>query len=1036
MEQCWNGRAGERKRKIPEKTRRPAASSGTIPTRENDVEGEQTNRSLPWHASTISDTEQCWNGRAGERKRKIPEKTRRPAASSGTIPTRENDVEGEQTNRSLPWHASTISDTEQCWNGRAGERKRKIPEKTRRPAASSGTIPTRENDVEGEQTNRSLPWHASTISDTEQCWNGRAGERKRKIPEKTRRPAASSGTIPTRENDVEGEQTNRSLPWHASTISDTEQCWNGRAGERKRKIPEKTRRPAASSGTIPTRENDVEGEQTNRSLPWHASTISERVRSSAGMEGLEKENGRSLRKPADQLHRPARFPHVRMMWKASRLTARYHGTLQLLVSDWLSDLGEYGAVLEWRAGERKRKIPEKTRRPTASSGTIPTRENDVEGEQTNRSLPWHASTISERVRSSAGMEGLEKENGRSLRKPADQLHRPARFPHVRMMWKASRLTARYHGTLQLLASTEQCWNGRAGERKRKIPEKTRRPAASSGTIPTRENDVEGEQTNRSLPWHASTISDTEQCWNGRAGERKRKIPEKTRRPAASSGTILNVRMMWKASRLTARYHGTLQLLASTEQCWNGRAGERKRKIPEKTRNQLHRPARFPHVRMMWKASRLTARYHGTLQLLASTEQCWNGRAGERKRKIPEKTRRQLHRPARFPHASTEQCWNGRAGERKRKIPEKTRRPAASSGTIPTRENDVEGEQTNRSLPWHASTISDMEQCWNGRAGERKRKIPEKTRRPAASSGTIPTRENDVEGEQTNRSLPWHASTISDTEQCWNGRAGERKRKIPEKTRRPAASSGTIPTRENDVEGEQTNRSLPWHASTISDTEQCWNGRAGERKRKIPEKTRRPAASSGTIPTREMMWKASRLTARYHGTLQLLASMEQCWNGRAGERKRKIPEKTRRPAASSGTIPTRENDVEGEQTNRSLPWHASTISDTEQCWNGRAGERKRKIPEKTRRPAASSGTIPTRENDVEGEQTNRSLPWHASTISDTEQCWNGRAGERKRKIPEKTRRPAASSGTIPTRENDVEGEQTNRSLPWHASTISE
>ncbi|KAJ8868364.1 hypothetical protein PR048_029880 [Dryococelus australis] len=220
MEQCWNGRAGERKRKIPEKTRRPAASSGTIPTRENDVEGEQTNRSLPWHASTISDTEQCWNGRAGERKRKIPEKTRRPAASSGTIPTRENDVEGEQTNRSLPWHASTISDTEQCWNGRAGERKRKIPEKTRRPAASSGTIPTRENDVEGEQTNRSLSWHASTIS-TRHCSSARMNARvEREIPEKTHRPTASepAGNW-TRFALVGGEQSNRSATMAPAHVS-------------------------------------------------------------------------------------------------------------------------------------------------------------------------------------------------------------------------------------------------------------------------------------------------------------------------------------------------------------------------------------------------------------------------------------------------------------------------------------------------------------------------------------------------------------------------------------------------------------------------------------------------------------------------------------------------------------------------------------------------------------------------------------------------------------------------------------------------
>ncbi|KAJ8888040.1 hypothetical protein PR048_007525 [Dryococelus australis] len=65
------------------------------------------------------------------------------------------------------------------------------------------------------------------------------------------------------------------------------------------------------------------------------------------------------------------------------------------------DLGEYGAAPELKGGG-KREIPEKTRRPTASSGRIPTCENPgvtrrevgtrialVRGQQANRSGKWY-----------------------------------------------------------------------------------------------------------------------------------------------------------------------------------------------------------------------------------------------------------------------------------------------------------------------------------------------------------------------------------------------------------------------------------------------------------------------------------------------------------------------------------------------------------------------------------------------------------------------------------------------------------------------
>ncbi|KAJ8870422.1 hypothetical protein PR048_029444 [Dryococelus australis] len=85
-----------------------------------------------------------------------------------------------------------------------------------------------------------------------------------------------------------------------------------------------------------------------------------------------------------------------------------------------------------------------------------------------------------------------------------------------------------------------------------------------------------------------------------------------------------------------------------------------------------------------------------------------------------------------------------------------------------------------------------------------------------------------------------------------------------------------------------------------------NARLG--KLEILEETHRPAAceNPGVDPAR-------------NGTRFALVSSA----GLKGREKREIPEKTRRPAASSGTIPTRENPgvarpgIEGgEQSNRS------------------------------------------------------------------------------------------------------------------------
>ncbi|KAJ8879204.1 hypothetical protein PR048_019810 [Dryococelus australis] len=109
---------------------------------------------------------------------------------------------------------------------------------------------------------------------------------------------------------------------------------------------------------------------------------------------------------------------------------------------------------------------------------------------------------------------------------------------------------------------------------------------------------------------------------------------------------------------------------------------------------------------------------------------------------------------------------------------------------------------------------------------------------------------------------------------------------------------------------------------------------GRGKREIPEKTRRPTASSGTITTCENpgiepgspWWQPSVLIAQppgprrtedrqrvkrsgrhlikaRFGALRRVAEMGMEWRGNG-----RSPRKTRRPAATSGTIPTCENPM--------------------------------------------------------------------------------------------------------------------------------
>ncbi|KAJ8876053.1 hypothetical protein PR048_023961 [Dryococelus australis] len=102
------------------------------------------------------------------------------------------------------------------------------------------------------------------------------------------------------------------------------------------------------------------------------------------------------------------------------------------------------------------------------------------------------------------------------------------------------------------------------------------------------------------------------------------------------------------------------------------------------------------------------------------------------------------------------------------------------------------------------------------------------------------------------------------------------------------------------------------------------GMQGWVNREIPEKTRRPAASTGMIITYENPGATPRIEPDSPGEV----SMEQRRNKGTGG-KREIPEKTRLPAVSSGTISTCENPGATPPGNEpgSPRWEASGLTTT-------------------------------------------------------------------------------------------------------------
>ncbi|KAJ8873898.1 hypothetical protein PR048_024734 [Dryococelus australis] len=182
-------------------------------------------------------------------------------------------------------------------------------------------------------------------------------------------------------------------------------------GAGKREIPEKTRRPTASSGTIPTCENPVTrpGFEPVRLLSFHQGGVRLPACSppdfpmckSCPMMSLviRFSQGSPVSPPLHSATTPysSRFTLISSQLQHCVISTTRAGCHRWILSDPvamatcmrickqlrvtpsppLHPLVQLNMELRWNEGVGKRKSPEKTRQPTASSGTIPTCESPV-----------------------------------------------------------------------------------------------------------------------------------------------------------------------------------------------------------------------------------------------------------------------------------------------------------------------------------------------------------------------------------------------------------------------------------------------------------------------------------------------------------------------------------------------------------------------------------------------------------------------------------------------------------------------------------
>ncbi|KAJ8872131.1 hypothetical protein PR048_025733 [Dryococelus australis] len=214
--------------------------------------------------------------------------------------------------------------------------------------------------------------------------------REREIPEKTRRPTASSGTIPTCENPVAWPDIEHVSPWWEASVLTAQPpsplSWYRDGGNAA---------VTQDSGAQPMSGHFSTGEETigrrcygrREGVPisclclvlCKSSCLSlslgkaEPIWSSAGIVSAG-ETGDSRENPDNQRRRTAQFPRTKFQERPIVNRTRDLRCSQHRGEPERVKRSEYGAAPECKGGG-KREIPEKTHRPVASSGTMTTCEN-------------------------------------------------------------------------------------------------------------------------------------------------------------------------------------------------------------------------------------------------------------------------------------------------------------------------------------------------------------------------------------------------------------------------------------------------------------------------------------------------------------------------------------------------------------------------------------------------------------------------------------------------------------------------------------
>ncbi|KAJ8882745.1 hypothetical protein PR048_014558 [Dryococelus australis] len=159
---------------------------------------------------------------------------------------------------------------------------------------------------------------------------------------------------------------------------------------------------------------------------------------------------------------------------------------------------EYGAVPEWGGGG-KREIPEKTCRSRASSGTIPTCESPVTGSGIEPGWPCRIVVSMKKRRGNSNFTYDRKYWPRAATSPEAEILGPS----ISLEDMEQRMISQLHAI---------CWCTCAGRGKREIPEKPRRPTASSGTSPTCENPIILLGIETGSPWWEASVLIAQPPW--------------------------------------------------------------------------------------------------------------------------------------------------------------------------------------------------------------------------------------------------------------------------------------------------------------------------------------------------------------------------------------------------------------------------------------------------------------------------------------------------------------------------------------------